>query len=152
MQQKKLQKKGSFFVSKCQLWKEKKKRSETITGLNWYIFKEENLSYLGTFYFGALCFVTSHLTFITHAEVTASNIPHLTVVPDSAIIQAVFLGRHTLLTALPGTLHFVLPLQSIEYHWEETLSHAHWDSKHTRKVTQAVRVAELNDFQLPSHK
>lgn len=143
---------AAFLSQNVSFGRKKKKRSETITGLNWYIFKEENLSYLGTFYFGALCFVTSHLTFITHAEVTASNIPHLTMVPDSAIIQAVFLGRHTLLTALPGTLHFVLPLQSIEYHWEETLSHAHWDSKHTRKVTQAVRVAELNDFQLPSHK
>ena len=102
-------------VSRCQSRK-KKKGGKKITRLDRYLLKEENLSYLGTLHFDTLCFLASDLPFITHAEVTVSTIPHLAVVPDGAIIQAVSLGRHTLLTALPRTLHFVLPLQNISNH------------------------------------
>lgn len=96
--------------------KKEKGRKKNITRLDRYILKEENLSYLGTLHFGTLCFLANDLPFIAHAEVTASTIPHLTVVPDSAIIQAVCLGRHTFLTAFPRTLHFVLLLQNISNH------------------------------------
>lgn len=97
--------------------KRKKRGEKKIIRLDRYILKEENLSYLGTLHFGTLCFLASDSPFITQAEVTASTVPHLTVVPDSTIIQAASLGRHTLLTALPRTLHFVLPLQNISNHW-----------------------------------
>lgn len=121
-----------------------KKGAKKITGLDGYLVKEQNLSYLGTLHFSTLCFVTRDLTFITQAEVTVSNIPHLPVVPDCAIIQTASLGRHTLLTALPSTLHFVLPLQNINNHWGFS------EPFHVGKVTPEAWASELNDFQLPS--
>lgn len=139
---KQAQKKDSFFVSKWQL---RKKGAKKITGLDGYLVKEQNRSYLGTLHFSTLCFMTSDLAFITQAEVTASNIPHLPVVPDCAVIQTASLGRHTLLTALPSTLHFVLSLQNINNHWAG-LS----EPFHVGKVTPEACASELNDFQLPS--
>lgn len=73
--------------------------------------KKKILSYLGTLHFGTLCCLASDLPFLAHAEVTASAVPHLAVVPDGAMVQAASSGRHTLLTAPPGALHFVLPLR-----------------------------------------
>lgn len=65
-------------LKKCQSIKKKK------IGFDLYVLKEEILSYPGTLHFGTLCVLASDLPSITHAELTASAIPHLTVVPDDA--------------------------------------------------------------------
>ena len=147
MAQNKPQEKGRLFWVSQYVSREKRQREGKNPQDLTHILKEENLSYLGTLHFGTLCFLASDLPFITHAEVTASTIPHLTVVPDSAIIQAVSLGRYTLLTALPRTMHFVLPLQNISNHWAGL-------SEPTSRGTTipAARVSEVNDFLLPSHR
>lgn len=73
---------------------------------------ESRFSHLGTLHFGTLSSLAGDLPLLAHAEVTAGAVPHLSVVPDGATIQAAPLGRHTLLTALPRALHLVLPLKT----------------------------------------
>lgn len=73
---------------------------------------EESLSHLGTLHFGTLSSLAGDSPLLAHAEVTAGAVPHLSVVPDGATVPAAPLGRHTLLTALPGALHLVLPLKT----------------------------------------
>lgn len=92
--------------------KEKGKEKNKIPRLDRSILVEESLSHLGTLHFGTLSSLAGDLPLLAHAEVTVGAVPHLPVVPDGATIQAAPLGRHTLLTALPGALHLVLALKT----------------------------------------
>lgn len=96
------------------LSQEKRKREgkKKIPRLDTSILVEESLSHLGTLHFGTLSSLAGDLPLLAHAEVTAGAVPHLSVVPDGATVQAAAFGRHTLLTALPGALHLVLPLKT----------------------------------------
>lgn len=106
---------------------------------------EESLSHLVTLHFGTLSSLAGDFPLLAQAEVTAGAVPHLPVVPDGATVQAVPLGRHTLLTALPGALHLLLPLKASSSSEQGSL-------KAPGTAEGAAGLSEVGDFSVPAHR
>lgn len=72
--------------------------------------KVNQLLSLLAFYQATLSVLTEDLASLAGAELTARPVPHIAMVTDGALVQAVSLGGSALITALSCPLHFGLAL------------------------------------------